>query len=1556
MDKPISGDKYVRTLSHYLRSNQRRLLPPTPLPPVPPLPTTQTTTSAAAIAANARTFVTPGDPMAAAYADMVESLWNVTTAVVNSITPTSLNPYSGEDPVQTRERELYAGAWDGTGAVLPEASPRDRHLPFPQSLMRSPTLPLDLYYLLYLLERFEQVGIDLEGWSGTSTSNTVGDSKNPHLTTATGGGLPNSTSYSSFPPPATGTGGGPASNRPQSIRSFSSTALSTLTLITGWKQWSSAASNSPTNFTITDDIRFIHKFMQQVPSLRLLAKIPPGDHVQGKGRIEGYNADAILTLFNHGLPIDNNSMEDDVTVKPALLLLPLPAAFPALTHLELHRIPPDCVEGWETLMTRLQSLVVIQGKIDDVHDVIVTAVVNSERRRRQRQVKELDRVTQIKQEQQEALKDAALTSATLQMELTHGDDNAHKSEEQQEDSATVATAMEVEEEDDEALILASLKMWPVLSTLSLSDNSLPALAHNDTFFYTQAVTSLDLSHNLLLSPPTGLIHLHNMRQLNLSYNMISGTIYQTLGNIASLDLRNNRLESLSGLERLWNLEKVDVRENHLDDAAEVGRLAALPGIREIWSDRNPFCFIQPKYRIEILAVFKANGHNLLLDGTFASFNEKRALANMSPTTFYTTMANVANIPAASAPVATFAKDVSPHHLHHPQPHRPHHEHTRSQSSAEDAAIAATVKSTPGNNAQSPVNKLVKRKLMKSNKRAKRVVDLDGDDYDRALEGDTDGKAMEVVLSEDEEMTGPSVKFSSSVLGSPAMIGKKKKKKTTRSSDVAPEVVGSPSSDGNGAGIGNGNIKSPGTGGTLSTEAGQQEEPVVKVRRRVPKKRNLIPPNVSFAAVATAAGGHGSTETESTENDDPSIDHSLCRDNHHVHRLVHLEQSMATIQLERATSPTNGASSSPSAHARQPSRGILKRAGTMGADMGRPISRVISPSPQPGVDIVRPSSPIGSFSSDDGGADGYRRRIQAMRNEAGHNWLMVLAELNATETTGSLSIFDIHVLVELIAQGLTSNDIWNCMRTSKSWLIAFQPHLWRRVKLPRYGLDLTHDQVSVLRKNSQWIRVFIAPWQDVPFMNQDLIRNLRVLQCLYTGRKYTYSPAEQHLLRLNQAEQEKAGTMHSDEKEQGEQGEQEELENEKKELRRGDLDDDSTKTTAAQLQPSRKTFSSQQLLPLKSVLELISMNPRLRVLFAAWSDDPRQYLKSNLDGMRNHRSLQTIELSCPNLQQFNPVWSKTKSENQQIIQTTREFCPKLISISVEFYCLVQIEVLLELVRAYAGQLKVLRLHLTPDIHRHVLPVLLGLDVSNIVSSESRKDDPCTDTVVSSPPRLSPLQPSSSPPSMFSSAATLTHVRLVEVELMNEHGPQSIPTMFLKHCPGLKEFKVNSSSSMIGLQDLVDTPWISPDLESLELTISEWGDFVVLPLRSIRDRAVYSSDCYYAVREEILGDIKSSHQKKPDNKNEVRGKDSGEVEYDQAWEKAWDRARREDEELRTLAKNVVKLYWKLKALPHLKDVVLHWATSRPKLRLALGVFYVTQEDSRVGVKELEWLRMD
>ncbi|KAF9576090.1 hypothetical protein EC968_000158 [Mortierella alpina] len=959
MDKPIPGDKYLRTLSHYLRSNQRRLLVPSASPNGSTRNDHRNTTTSqngnghtspenagfgsSAAAANARSFVTPADSMAAAYSGMVSSLWNVTSSVVSTITPSSLLPSEGFLASSALDRDAYSGAWDGTGAVLADSSPKERQLHLSAQL-RSPVFPLDLYYLLYLLERFEQVGIELEGWDGVSPK-TVGTST-PRTD------VPNATTHASFPPAA-----GPtvtSTDRPQSIRSFSSTALSTLTLITGWKQWSTAASLNSSNLTITDDIHFIHKFLRHVPTLRLVAKIPPGNNrqLQGKGRIEGFSADAMLSMFNHRQSM-HMDLDEPLSKSPSLLLLPLAATFPALTHLELHKIPAECVEGWETLMPQLKSLVVVQSGIEDVHDVLVTAVVNSERRRRLRISRDKNRAVMIKEEQQEALKDASIA--------TQGSEGA--SSDALEDSASNGHSSQTQgdipvEQQDEAYILASLKMWPVLRHLSLSDNSLPDLTRNDTFMHTPSIVSLDLSHNLLLSPPSGLIHLHNLSHLNLSYNMISGvqSIYQILGNIATLDLRGNRLESLSGLERLWNLEMVDVRENHLGEAAEVGRLAALPGIREVWSDGNPFCAIQPKHRLQILAVFKANGHDLLLDGTFASFTEKRALANMSPSSFSTTISsinNVANIPAASAPVATFAKEMSYEH----RPSRP----VSALVTEEDLGAAAIL--GEGATAQSPINKLVRKKLLKSNKRVKRVVNLDSDHEDELMAAvDDDVKALEGMFSDDD---GGAVHGSDVIPDSPELAVKKRKKKkagkTMRSPTeelLSAQEVSEKTKD-------------------VDIDAAKDKKLRDRAKRRAPKKKETGLATVSFA----------------NDEQDPTIDHSLCRNDHHVHRhrLAHLEKSIASIQLERSNSMVPGGGGGGGAGSalglqRQPSRGILKKAPTMPLPSG-----AISPR-------LRPSSPIGSFSSDDGGADGYRRRIEQMRNEAGTNWLMVLAEMDGTSSS------------------------------------------------------------------------------------------------------------------------------------------------------------------------------------------------------------------------------------------------------------------------------------------------------------------------------------------------------------------------------------------------------------------------------------------------------------------------------------------------------------------------------------------------------------------------------
>lgn len=364
-------------------------------------------------------------------------------------------------------------------------------------------------------------------------------------------------------------------------------------------------------------------------------------------------------------------------------------------------------------------------------------------------------------------------------------------------------------------------------------------------------------------------------------------------------------------------------------------------------------------------MFKANGHDLLLDGTFASFVEKRSLANMSPTAFSTTLSsinnvNLANIPAASAPTATLAKGLaSPP----PRVTRPSGATGISSESQEDYRVSSkgsnssnqsptkntkegylNATSPPGSNPSLPV-KLVKKKLVKSSKRVKRVVNLDSDHDDEE----------EVDQRRSQDAEDPS-----KILGPPVEIAKKKKKS-----------------------------KKPAGATATADDTVAPEGEDKKTKKKVIKKKKSQGP-VSFAGDDHSHHGH----TAHPDGNIPASDRSEGKDNHHVHRLAHLEHSMASMQVHHRNSSDNDSSgdrpASPSQqhhhrHQRQPSRGILKKSTSRGFDQ----SSITGPSsPRMG-----PSS-YGDSSSDEGGAEGYRRKIEAMRNEAGSNWLKVLAEMDS----------------------------------------------------------------------------------------------------------------------------------------------------------------------------------------------------------------------------------------------------------------------------------------------------------------------------------------------------------------------------------------------------------------------------------------------------------------------------------------------------------------------------------------------------------------------------------
>ncbi|KAH7108316.1 leucine rich repeat domain-containing protein [Auriculariales sp. MPI-PUGE-AT-0066] len=202
--------------------------------------------------------------------------------------------------------------------------------------------------------------------------------------------------------------------------------------------------------------------------------------------------------------------------------------------------------------------------------------------------------------------------------------------------------------------------WAFLKHLCLADNAI-------TFFpsaplqHLTALTHLDLSSNLLVS-------LYNLVSLNLADNMIESVlgIYTMMGQVLTLNLSHNRLDSLCGLERLaaWN-------------SAEVGRLAVLPNIAEVSVDGNPFYEYEPDARLRCFEYFAREGKSILLDGSPPGYYERRQLTVKAPEdpkrmSIAMSPPVVAVVPAASPPPPAAAAEpislpVSPEPSHSRSP-------------------------------------------------------------------------------------------------------------------------------------------------------------------------------------------------------------------------------------------------------------------------------------------------------------------------------------------------------------------------------------------------------------------------------------------------------------------------------------------------------------------------------------------------------------------------------------------------------------------------------------------------------------------------------------------------------------------------------------------------------------------------------------------------------------------------------------------------------------------------------------------------------------------------
>ncbi|KAG6868101.1 hypothetical protein C0993_007511 [Termitomyces sp. T159_Od127] len=445
-----------------------------------------------------------------------------------------------------------------------------------------------------------------------------------------------------------------------SLASFRSSlsAVSNLSLGSGW--W-----GRPEPPSVDSELKYIYSSFTKIPALSVNA---PGRKVIAELSNDSANQNA--------LPLD---------------------AFKNLQKLECVDIDPRTLLGWDKLAESLVSLKIKKSGLEDMTDIFVGAVIDDQARRegstsrkRQRRIPH------------GLASDPSFFSTRLPESVPEDADA--------EESAGINESSDFQPHQDSGsaspvpLVELPSSKWAFLKSLSLSDNSL-------TFFpsgalpYLTNLSHLDLSSNLLVSVPPGLGALYNLVSLNLADNMIDSVlgIYLNLGQVLTLNIAHNRLESICGLERLAALERIDLRGNLIEESAEVGRLAVLPNISEIWVEGNPLVEIEESYRVACFDYFWKEKKTIKLDGTPPGFYERRNLTVLPSEQ----MTSSRNTTVPSPPVVA----VGHKHAHHQTPPQ--------QSSVLDTKYPTP----PSSNASPSLGAIVVASKIRQ-KKPKRIVELD----------------------------------------------------------------------------------------------------------------------------------------------------------------------------------------------------------------------------------------------------------------------------------------------------------------------------------------------------------------------------------------------------------------------------------------------------------------------------------------------------------------------------------------------------------------------------------------------------------------------------------------------------------------------------------------------------------------------------------------------------------------------------------------------------------------------------------------------------------------
>nr|XP_046238382.1 serine/threonine-protein kinase 11-interacting protein isoform X4 [Scatophagus argus] len=175
--------------------------------------------------------------------------------------------------------------------------------------------------------------------------------------------------------------------------------------------------------------------------------------------------------------------------------------------------------------------------------------------------------------------------------------------------------------------LSSALPWLELHTLNFSYNSIVCL--DQSLSLLNVLKSLDLSHNKIQECAEFLKPLSELEHLNLGYNCLQRA--PTLGlsaraKLLTLNLRNNELETINGVEQLSSLQHLDLAYNLLLEHSQLAPLSLLHCLSTLNLEGNPLCFQKAHRNCTVRHLSpKAANLRLKLDGTPLSSSELSVL-------------------------------------------------------------------------------------------------------------------------------------------------------------------------------------------------------------------------------------------------------------------------------------------------------------------------------------------------------------------------------------------------------------------------------------------------------------------------------------------------------------------------------------------------------------------------------------------------------------------------------------------------------------------------------------------------------------------------------------------------------------------------------------------------------------------------------------------------------------------------------------------------------------------------------------------------------------------